>query len=406
MNAVTLAFHALVANKLRAALTMLGTIIGVGCVVTLWNVGGSGRQFMQDSLASFGHNMMFVHPKYSADEEDQRRNRYRPLTLSDVAAVRELCPSVEEASPVMFSGAKAVFGARYCQTKLQGCYPSYLSIRDWLLERGTAFSESDVRSANRVALVGSNVARELFGTFDPVGQIIRLDREPFTIIGVLKAKGSLFGEKQDDVILAPFTSIADHMGWGRAVHMIFVSARERSLIPQAKNEIRLAIRASQGLPPERKDPVEVEDLGEIAQSVDKVLIGFTLLLGAIGMISLLVGGIGIMNIMLVSVTERTKEIGLRMAIGATEFDILMQFLVEAMVLGGFGGVIGAAGGVSVAALTVKVLSIAMGRPWPFVLSWASVLAALIFAAGVGLFFGLYPAWRASRLDPIVALRRE
>ncbi|MCW8128870.1 MAG: ABC transporter permease [Planctomycetota bacterium] len=406
LNALVLAFQALNANKLRSALTMLGTIIGVGCVVALWNVGGSGRQFVGESLESFGRNLLIVSPRYGGDEEDQRRNKYHPLKVSDVTEMQELSPSVQDASPVIFSGARAIYGARFCRAEVNGCFPSYLTIRNWTLELGMPFSDADVRSGNRVVLLGADVARELFGALDPTGRVIRLDREPFTVIGVLKAKGSLFGSKQDNVILAPFTSIADHMGWGRQVHVIFASARTRDLIPQAKNEIRLAIREIQSIAADRRDPVDVKDLGEMADAVDRTLLAFTLLLGAIGMISLLVGGIGIMNIMLVSVTERTREIGLRMALGATDFDILMQFLVESMVLGGLGGLVGAAGGAGMAALTVKVLSMLMERPWPFVLSWASVAASLVFAACVGLFFGLYPAWRASRLDPIVALRRE
>ena len=406
IQAVTLAFQALAANKLRAGLTMLGTIIGVGCVVALWNVGLSGRRYMGDALESFGKNIIVVQPRYSSDEEDQRRNRFRPLGLGEVAAIEQFCPSVEQASPCLFASSKIAYGAGYRQARVYGCFPSFLPIRNWTVARGTSFSDSDVRSGNRVVLLGATVARELFGALEPVGETVRLEREPFSVIGVLKSKGSFFGEDQDNIILAPFTSIADHLGWGRNVHLIFVSAREKELIPQAKNEIRLAVRASQKLPPGRKDAVELEDLGEIASSVDKVLVGFSLLLGAIGAISLLVGGIGIMNIMLVSVTERTKEIGLRMALGATGVNIMMQFLVEAMVLGGVGGLAGVGGGLGVAYLTVKVLSLMLQHPWPFVVSVPSLVLAVAFAAVVGLFFGLYPAWRASRLDPIEALRRE
>jgi len=406
IQAIYLAFQALAANKLRAGLTMLGTIIGVGCVVALWNVGLSGRRYMSDALESFGKNVIFVHPRHSSDEEDQRRFRYRPLGLGDVAAIEAFCPSVDQASPCLSNYTKVVYGATFRQVRIYGCFPSFLAIRDWKIERGAAFSASDERSGNRVVLLGATVARELFGTVDPVGATVRLEREPFVVIGVLKSKGSFFGEDQDNVVLAPYTSLADNMGWGRNVHVVFVSAHTKESIPQAKNEIRLAVRASQKLPPSRKDSVELQDLGEVTAMVDQVLVGFSLLLGAIGAISLLVGGIGIMNIMLVSVTERTKEIGLRMALGAKDIDILMQFLVEAMVLGGTGGVLGVVGGLSTAFGTVQILSLVLQRPWPFVVSIPSLLLAVAFAAAVGLFFGLYPAWRASRLDPIEALRRE
>ncbi|MBE7463992.1 MAG: ABC transporter permease [Planctomycetes bacterium] len=407
IGSVFMAFQALAANKLRAALTMLGTIIGVTCVVALWNIGESGRAFMSEALSAIGQNIIFVSPKHGSDEEDQRRHRYRPLGLGDVAAIEERCPSVDYATPILFGGARAVFGANFRQTGVRGCFPSYFSIRQWELQSGAFFSEADVRSGNRVVLLGAEVAREIFGALDPLGLTLRMDGVPFRVIGVLKAKGAFFGDNtQDYNIYAPFTAAADAMGWGRTVHMIFVSAASRELIPQAKQEIALAIRASQNLAPDRKDSVELQDLGEVAQSVDQVLLGLTMLLGAIGAVSLLVGGIGIMNIMLVSVTERTREIGLRMALGATDLNVLSQFLIEAMVLSGFGGVVGAGLGLGVASGAVKVLSMTTQKEWPLVLNPASVVVALCFACAIGIFFGFYPAWRASRLDPIVALRHE
>jgi putative ABC transport system permease protein len=404
--AIGMAFQSLAANKLRSILTVLGTVIGVGCVVALYHIGDSGRRYMSDSLASIGQNLIFVHSRHGSDEEEQRRGRHKPLTLADCEAIRTGCPSVAEASPILFGGVDAVFGTRYRRTQIRGCFPSYLSICKFALELGAPFSDADVRGANRVVLLGSMVATELFGALDPVGQQIRLNQVPFTVLGVLKSKGSFFGDDQDNRILAPFTSISTHLGFGRNVHMIFVSARERELTNQAINEIKLAVRQSQRLSPDRKDGIECQDLGEVASSVDNVLVGFTLVLGAIGALSLLVGGIGIMNIMLVSVTERTKEIGLRMALGATDFNVLMQFLVEAMVLSGLGGAVGALGGIGFAAIATEVLSMTTRQPWHLAVSVWSMAGALIFALAIGVFFGFYPAWRASRLDPIAALRHD
>ncbi len=405
-TSISMAFQALAANKLRSVLTMLGTIIGVACVVTLWNLGESSRRYMRDALKSIGQDILFISPKYGGDEEDQRRNRYRPLSLRDVAAVQQYCPSIKGVSPVLFGRARAIYGARFRNAQIRGCYPSYLSIRNWVVDKGVSFSNADLASANRVVLLGSEVTKELFGSFDPLGRIIRLDKVPFTVIGVLRSKGSYFGENQDDRILAPYSSVADHMGYGRNVHVAFAAAKARDLIPQAKREINLAIREVRNLPPDRKDPIDVRDLGEIARSVDRVLIGATMFLGAVAAISLLVGGIGIMNIMLVSVTERTKEIGLRMALGATDFNVLSQFLIEAIVLSGIGGLFGTLLGMGGAALGITVLTSATQQPWVLSINPVSVVVALCFSAGVGVFFGFYPAWRASRLDPIEALRRE
>ncbi|HYF49756.1 MAG TPA: ABC transporter permease [Planctomycetota bacterium] len=407
MIAVMMALQALAANKLRAALTILGTVIGVGCVVALWHIGDSGRSYMSNSLASIGQNLIFISTRYSAGEdEDQRRFKFRPLTLSDAEAIKFGCPSVKDVSPMLFGSGQAVNGKRFRRTQIRGCYASYMQIMNYEFSAGVSFSDADVKSGNRVAVLGHVVAQELFGAIDPIKQVIRINQVPFTVVGILKPKGSFFGDNQDDRILVPFTSAAVHLGFGRNVHMMFASALERGLIPQAKNEIRLAIRKSQKLSSDRKDGIELNDLGEVAASVDKVLIGITMLLGAIGATSLLVGGIGIMNIMLVSVTERTKEIGLRVALGATDFNVLMQFLIEAMVLSGLGGVIGTIGGIGMAAATTAVLTMVTGQVWPMELSVPALVTAMIFALAVGVFFGFYPAWRASRLDPITALRHE
>src|ERR1043165_809859 len=361
---IALAFQALSANKLRAALTMLGTIIGVTCVVALWNIGESGRAYMNETLSSIGQNLIFIHPRYNVDENDQGKSKFHPLGMKDVEAIQENCPSVDEVSPVLMFRANVAQGPRAHMTKMEGCFPQYLNIRKWKLHSGTCFSQSDGHGRFRVALIGSTVASELFPGRDPVGERIRLDKTPFTVIGVLESKGSMFGENQDDIVLMPYETLADCMGQGRDIHMIFASARTREGIEPAKKEIVAAVRDSQKVPPGRKDPVEMHDLGEMTRIADGILIGATMLLGAIGCISLLVGGIGIMNIMMVSVPERAREIGLRSALGATDANILFQFLVEAMTLSGVGGLVGAGGGLAVSALTVKILSMTTKTPWP------------------------------------------
>ena len=403
---IAMAFQALTANKLRSALTILGTVIGVACVVALWNIGESSRQYMGGALSSIGQHLIMVRARWDAGDESVRRFRYRPLRARQYYAVRDHCPSVAQVSPVLFDSRSVVFGGRRKQVPINGCAPSFLTIRGWTVEEGEPFADGDVAGASRVVLLGAHVKQELFGGLDAVGQTIMIERVPFKVLGVLKSKGSFFGDNQDDKILAPYTALMDRLGRGSDYHMLWVSAKSKELIPQARREILLTIRESQQLPADAPDSVYLEDLGEVAESVDKVLVGFSLFLGAVGAVSLLVGGIGIMNIMLVSVTERTREIGLRMALGATDMAILTQFLTEAAVLSSLGGVLGLAIGAGGALGATAILTSVTGSEWPAVVTPDSMVAALVVALGVGVFFGFYPAWRASRLDPIEALRRE
>ena len=406
LAALAMAFQALAANKLRSALTILGTVIGVSCVVALWNMGESSRQYMGGALSSIGQNLVMIRARWDADDPDAKRTRYRPLRTREYHAVRDHCPSVSAVSPMLWGSAEALVGKQRKRAPVRGCAPSFLEIRGWEIERGVAFGEGELESSARVVLLGAGVAKDLFGGLDAVDQTVLLEKVPFRVLGVLKAKGSLFGENQDDQILAPYTALLDHLGWGTEYHMLWASARSREAIPRAKREILLAIRESQHLPPDVPESVSLEDLGEVAASVDKVLVGFSLFLGAIGAVSLLVGGIGIMNIMLVSVTERTREIGLRMALGATDFAILTQFLIEAAVLSSVGGVLGLLFGSGGALGATAILTHLTGTRWPAVIAPGSLVVALLVALGVGVFFGFYPAWRASRLDPIEALRHE
>ena len=398
--ALRMALQALNANKLRSGLTMLGNIIGVMCVVALVNIGISGRLKIQGTLSAIGQNLVFVVPRFDPDAETPR-DRWRPLEMPDVKAIADGCPCVGGVSPVQDTAAKVVFGNQHFGTQIAGVWPSYLSIRDWNLASGVPFTEADLRAGTKVCLLGKTVADELFGNLEPLDQTIRINQQPFRVLGVLEQKGAfLNGQDQDNIVLAPITCVQQSLTGGRNVKVIYVSARLREDVDRLKDEIRAAIRQSHKLPPGRRDDVETHDLGQIAAVVDSVLIAATALLVAIAFISLLVGGIGIMNIMLVSVTERTREVGLRMALGATEIDILLQFLVEAVVLSAIGGVFGTLFGVALS----SGVSLIFG--WPLTLNALSVGVAIVFSAAVGIFFGLYPAWRASQLDPIVALRHE
>ncbi len=401
-----MAFQSFAANRMRTALTMLGTVIGVMSVLTLWSVGSGARLYMSGAVSSFGQNMLVVTPRFGADQESQQRYRYRPLNLEDVDGINHLCPSVSDTTPIRLDQSTVMYGDRHRTTRVVGCYPAWFRIRMWPLMQGNAFLDSDVRASSQVMVLGSLPAQELFGSINPVGQVVRMNGIPFRVVGVLEPKGSFFGDNQDDRVILPFTTMTEHLGADRHVHLILASARERELMPQSKTEILAAIRQTQRLPVDRKDSVEVQDLGDLSSSADSVMAGATILLGAIAAISLLVGGIGIMNIMLVSVSERTREIGLRIALGASDLQILMQFLYEALLLSLLGGVVGVLLGCGLAVAVSQMLSTLTGRDWPPVLDPLVIGATLFFTSAIGVFFGFYPAWRASRLDPIEALRHE
>ena len=328
---LSLAKQALVANKLRTALTLLGTIIGVTCVVALWNIGESGRLYMQQSLAAFGKNVIFITARWDRGDALAAPHAH-PLGMQEILELQQHCPSLSDVSPVRNDGVTATFEASRQSIMLTGCQPSYFSIRGLAVEKGAFFGAADEERGNRVLVLGSGLARQLFGVLDPVGRTVALNRVPFTVIGVLMAKGSSMGIDEDRQAYLPFSSVAGAFGGQAQISQIVASAKPGAAQGQAKREILKVLRFSQQIPDGRADPVWINDMSAMMEIVDRVLIGVTLLLGAIGAISLLVGGIGIMNIMLVSVTERTREIGLRMALGASDFHVLVQFLVEAVVL--------------------------------------------------------------------------
>jgi putative ABC transport system permease protein len=405
MNALTLtriAAKSILKNKMRTALTMLGIIIGVGAVIIMVAIGeGAGSQ-IRAQVENLGTNMIVVTPGSSAAAGVSQGAQSRDaLTVEDAITLRREIHLLSMLSPVIIAPTHVVGGQGNWRSAVYGVSTEYQAIRDWPVESGRFFDDSDQRSMRKVVVIGRTIAVNLFPDQDPIGQQLRLRRVPFEIIGVLSEKGQTAqGNDQDDVILAPYTTVQNRLSGRMFIAQILASTSSPEDIAAAQEEIRVVLRESHGLAAWADDDFTVRNQTEIAKAAQGTTEVMTLLLAAIASISLLVGGIGIMNIMLVSVTERTREIGIRLAVGARGSDVLTQFLVEAIVMSIIGGVLGAAVGFVGSAM----LGHAMG--WQTVVSPTTVFIALGFSAGVGLFFGYYPARRAAALNPIDALRYE
>ena len=398
------AWYAMGANRLRTFLTMLGMVIGVGAVILMLAI-GRGAQFQVDqSIASMGSNLFIILPGSSTTGGVRLGTGAAPtLTLSDAQAIAEL-PTIAAVAPTVSGGAQIVYGQNNWGTQVLGTTPSYLEVRDWRLAAGYPFTDSDVRSATRVALVGQTVANTLFGEEDPVGKTIRIQLSPYLVIGVLAVKGqSLVGRDQDDTILIPVTT-AQRKLFGTqfqgSVRVIMAQAAAPEAMAEAERSMNDLLRQRHRLQEDAESDFTVRNLTAIANTAAQTARVMSLMLGAIASISLVVGGIGIMNIMLVSVTERTREIGIRMAVGARQRDILMQFLLEAIIISVAGCLVGVILGVGGAVLANIITETAV------VITLSSVIMAFLVAAGVGIFFGFYPANKAARLKPIDALRYQ
>ena len=404
---VRIALDALKSNKMRSALTMLGIIIGVAAVIAMVGVGSGATARIDEQIQSIGSNVIIVLAG-SVTSGGIRLGSGASQTLSedDAKAIAADCPAVEAASGAVRGSAQIVYGNNNWATSIQGVTPEYLSIRDYSIDSGRAFTSQDVDAATKVALLGRTVATNLFGDADPVGQVIRIKNVPFTVSGVLSGKGqSPTGQDQDDVILMPLsTAKRKVLGSSQAnlnsVSSIMVQARGPKMMKDAVQQVTDLLRQRHRLQPTQDDDFSVRNLEEVFSAQETSAHVMSILLAAIASVSLVVGGIGIMNIMLVSVTERTREIGIRIAIGAKKRDILRQFLVEAVTLALMGGVIGIATGLSASAL------ISFFAKWSTLISPMAILLAFGFSAMVGVFFGWYPAKKASALDPIVCLRYE
>ncbi|MBI5099098.1 MAG: ABC transporter permease [Nitrospirae bacterium] len=404
-STLKISLRALRVNKMRSALTMLGIIIGVGAVIAMLAVGTGASKQIEQQISSLGSNLLMVVPgATSAGGVRMGAGTQSTLTLGDADAVLKECPAVSDVAPVLGGVAQVVYGNQNWSTGVTGTTPGMLNVRDWKLSTGRAFTEQDVKSATKVCLLGQTVVDMLFGGLDPVGQIVRIKKIPFAVIGILEAKGQdPRGQDQDDAIYVPVTTAQKKL-FGTAfpgmIRMMMVKAKSTEALNTAEREINELLRQRHHIGQKQDNDFTVRNLTQMMQAAEESSKVMTMLLGAIASVSLLVGGIGIMNIMLVSVTERTREIGIRMAVGAKTWDIRLQFIIEALTLSLTGGAAGIVIGLSSSQIISSLAE------WPTIVSPLSVLLAFSFSGLVGIFFGFYPAYKASLLNPIDALRYE
>jgi putative ABC transport system permease protein len=404
LSILRIALRALSRNKMRSSLTMLGIIIGVGAVIAMVGVGQGARQQVQDQIAAMGSNILFVGAG-SVNKGGQRTGfgGTKTLVQGDVDAILREVPTIKAIAPNDGTSGQMVYENQNWSTRVNGTTPAFFDVRLWPVQKGTIFSQDDVDQAANVVVLGTTVATNLFGTTDPVGKTVRIRDLPFKVIGVLLSKGYSsggMGGDQDDVAYMPITTMQKKLTGNTWYSFVMCSAISKDASFAAQDQISALLRDRHRIRPGQDDDFFVRNMADIADLQDQSSAVFTYLLASIASVSLLVGGIGIMNIMLVSVTERTREIGIRMAIGATEEDVQRQFLIEAMVLSMLGGAIGIMLGVGSSFLITNVLG------WAVLISPWAILAAALFSMAVGVFFGYYPARKAARLDPIEALRYE
>jgi putative ABC transport system permease protein len=407
VGSTRIAFRALEVNRMRSALTMLGIIIGVAAVIAMVGVGAGATARIQQQIQSIGSNLIIVLPgSISSNGVRLGSGATATLTQDDAKAIAAECPSVALSAPAVRGGVQVVYGNNNWATNAQGVTPDYMTIRDYTMLSGQFFTTQDVDAAAKTAVLGETVAQNLFGDSDPTGQVVIIKNVPFTVAGVLTPKGqSPTGQDQDDVILLPISTatqkvLGANKANAQAIGSLMVQAMSPQAMDQAIQEMEALLRERHRILPGLEDDFTIRNLTEVFEAQETSAQVMSILLGAIASVSLIVGGIGIMNIMLVSVTERTREIGLRQAVGAKTRDILLQFLVEAVTLSLLGGIVGI-----VIGLTASLL-ISHFAEWSTRVSPMSILLAFVFSALVGVFFGYYPARKAAFLDPIEALRYE
>ena len=401
------ALASLRANKLRTGLTTLGIIIGVAAVIAMVGVGKGAEKRIEEAIQGLGENVLFVRNGTSVSGGVRGgANSKVSLTEADAAAIEAQAPSVAIAAPTVRSSGQVISGNLNWFTTIYGVGDDYLRARDWVIGRGRTFNPQEERASAKVAIIGETIVEQLFGGQDPMGEIVRIQRIPFRVIGVTRAKGeSSWGRDHDDVVFVPLSTAKSRMNVGeryrgRYVRDITVKARSSNVLEAAEQEINDLLRQRHRIRPSQPDDFYVRNIAQYLEARAKSERTMSLLLAAVAGISLLVGGIGIMNIMLVSVTERTREIGIRKALGATKRAILAQFLVEALFLCTLGGFLGVAAGYGASEIMTQVAG------WDTAIRFDAVITALVFSAAVGLFFGIWPARRASILDPIDALGYE
>lgn len=397
-----MALTSLYANKMRSLLTMLGIIIGVGAVIALVSVGMGVRSNVTNSIASLGSNMLIVSPG-SSNRGGVRgaAGSMQTLKYDDAKAIKDKIKNIDFVSPSVSSSYQVVYGNNNWKTSVQGVTPEFMSIRALTIGYGSFVSTDDMNKRNRVAVIGTTVASNLFAKENPVGKNIRINNQPYKVIGLLESKGqSSVGQDQDDVIYVPLTTAQERMLGITYVQSINIQVTNQEKMDQVQAEVETLLRSRHHILAGKDDDFNVRNLTSLMETVNQSTAMLTMLLGAIAGISLIVGGIGIMNIMMVSVTERTREIGIRKALGATFMNIMTQFLIESMVIGIIGGIIG----IGMGCIASKV--IAQLGDFTTVITITPIVVSFMFAVGIGLFFGIYPARKAAKLDPIEALRYE
>ncbi|MCP3942619.1 MAG: FtsX-like permease family protein [Desulfobacteraceae bacterium] len=399
---INLAFKSITRNKMRSLLTMLGIIIGVASVISLVSIGNGAKADVEKQVASLGTNLIIIHTSRSKTGGVRGGSEsLDTLDLNDYKLLKEKATAISGISPVIKEQCQVIASATNWNTSIYGVSPDYLSVCNFSVESGEFFTQRDVKAMSKVAVVGKTVVDELFADQNPIGKKIRIRNVPFRIIGVLAEKGqSGMGTDQDDVILAPSTTVLYRLGNGKTVRTIMASAVTPEKMTDARTQITTILRASHRLSAGQENDFRIRDQTEINNMATGVTGTLTVLLSAIAGVSLLVGGIGVMNIMLVSVTERTREIGIRMAVGARGIDILLQFLVEAVILSLIGGIVGVVTGLGLAFLMGNILGTSV------VMTGSVIIYTTLFTGAVGVFFGFYPARKAANLNPIDALKYE
>jgi putative ABC transport system permease protein len=397
-NAFLLAIREIRNNLMRAALTTLGIVIGVGAVIAMVTLGEGATQSVTAGIASMGRNLLIVSP---GQRRPGQMTAATSFQIADSDAIKREITGLAAVAPAVTRSAVVVYGNRNRTTQVTGTSNDFFTARDWAVSLGRPFNAAEDRSGRAVCVLGETVRKDMFGAQDPLGERVRVGNVSCDVVGVLAAKGqSTFGSDQDDTIIMPLRAVQRRIAGNTDVSMIWVSTQNAGATARAKNDVAALLRERRRIAPGAPDDFQVNDMQEVARTIQSTTAILTAFLSSIAAVSLLVGGIGIMNVMLVSVTERTREIGIRLAIGAREHDVLLQFLIEAIVISALGGVIGIAIGLAGSSAASAVLG------FPFVFRPEIAVIAVVFSAGVGVAFGYFPARRAARLDPIEALRHE